>query len=99
MQARKLDRRITIQRATITRDREEARAMRLRFSRTRNFTPPEDRRITVKYRADQEYTVKREWGEAMVSDGDGIEIDPPARDPLDHDNNGRKGGAKTSAEA
>lgn len=53
--------------------------MRVKFTKTRNWTPPEERRITVKYRASQEYTVKREWGEAMVGDGDAVEVDPPKR--------------------
>ncbi|MGH6979041.1 MAG: hypothetical protein ACRED4_07100 [Brevundimonas sp.] len=53
--------------------------MRVRMKRTRNFTPPEERRITVKYREKQEYTVKREWGEALVADGDAVEIEPPKR--------------------
>lgn len=73
--------------------------MRLRFSDTVNFVPPEDRRITVKFRAGQEYTVKREWAAAIVADGDAVEVDPPQRDPLDHDDNGRKGGSKKVAEA
>ena len=73
--------------------------MRVRMKRTRNFTPPEERRITVKYREKQEYTVKREWGEALVADGDAVEIDPPARDPLDHDGDGKKGGVAKAARA
>lgn len=69
-------------------------AMRIRLYRTRSFTPPEERRITVKYLAGEEYTVKRTWGEAMVADGDAQEVDPPKREPLHHDGDGRKGGAK-----
>lgn len=68
--------------------------MRVKMMKTRNWIPPEERRITVKYRARQEYTVKREWGDDMVAAGDAFEVEAPARDPLDHDNNGRKGGAK-----
>lgn len=67
--------------------------MRVRFKRDRNWTPPEERRITVAYENGMELTVKREWGEQMVKDGDAVEIDPPVRDPLDHDNDGRKGGS------
>ena len=48
--------------------------MRIKLKRTRNFTPPEERRITVKYREGEEYTVKRTWGEAMVKDGDAVEV-------------------------
>lgn len=53
--------------------------MRVMFTKTRNWTPPEERRITVKYRAGQEYTVKRDWGEAMVAEGYAVEVDPPKR--------------------
>lgn len=54
--------------------------MRIRLKRDRDFTPKDERRVTVAYRAGGEYTVKREWGEAMVTDGDAEEIDAPARD-------------------
>lgn len=67
--------------------------MRVRILRNRDFTPPEERRITVAYPKDSELTVKRAWGEALVKAGDAEEIDPPARDPLDHDGDGRKGGS------
>lgn len=73
--------------------------MRVRFKRDRNWTPPEERRITVAYKKGMELTVKREWGERMVKDGDAVEIDAPARDPLDHDDNGRKGGSLPKAKA
>lgn len=68
--------------------------MRIRMLRTRNYIPKDERRITVKHRAGQEYTIKREWGDDMVAAGDAFEVEAPARDPLDHDNNGRKGRAK-----
>jgi hypothetical protein len=67
--------------------------MRIRFKRDRDFTPADERRITVAYPADAEVTVKRAWGEKLVADGDAEEIEAPARHPLDHDDNGRKGGA------
>jgi len=68
--------------------------MRVKMLKTRNYTPPEDRRITVNYRAGEEHTVKREWGAAMVADGDAEEAEAPARDPLDHDGDGVKGGVR-----
>lgn len=73
--------------------------MRVKFKRDRDWTPPEDRRLTVSYKQGMELTVKRSWGEAMVADGDAEEIEPPARDPLDHDGDGRKGGSKRSVHA
>jgi hypothetical protein len=73
--------------------------MRVRFKRDRNWTPPEERRITVAYKKGMELTVKREWGERMVKDGDAVEIDAPVRDPLDHDLDGRKGGSLPKAKA
>lgn len=72
--------------------------MRIKMLKTRNWTPPEDRRQTTKYLADTEYTVKRAWGEALVRDRDAVEIlEPRQRDPLDHDDNGRKGGVRKAA--
>lgn len=53
--------------------------MRIRMIRTRNFTPPTDRRLTVKYLVDQEYSVKRAWGEEMVRDGDAKKVTEPHR--------------------
>ena len=79
--------------------------MRVRFKRDRNWTPPEERRITVAYKKDMELTIKRAWGEQMVADGDLEEIDPPAREPekksltptqikaLDGDGDGKAGGS------
>ena len=53
--------------------------MRIKMLRTRNFTMPEDRRLTTKYLVDQEYTVKRNHGAEMVTDGDAKEVRPPRR--------------------
>lgn len=57
--------------------------MRVEMLKTRNYTPPEERRMTVKYREKQEYTVKREWGEALVADGDAREIGAPKKAEAD----------------
>jgi hypothetical protein len=59
--------------------------MRIKMLRTRNFTMPEDRRVTTKYLADQEYTVKRNHGAAMVTDGDAKEVKGHRKPQLDHD--------------
>jgi len=68
--------------------------MRVRILRSRDFTPADNRRITVAYKAGYELTIKREWGEALVAEGDAEELEAPARDPLDHDDgNGRRGGS------
>lgn len=72
--------------------------MRVKMLRTRNYTPRAERRVTTKFLARQEYTVRREWGEEMVADGDAEEAAVPPRDPLDHDGDGRKGGARKPAE-
>lgn len=71
--------------------------MRVKFKRDRNWTPPEERRITVAYKQGMELTVKREWGDQMVRDGDAVEVEPPTRAPLDHDDDGRKGGSMRTA--
>lgn len=52
--------------------------MRVRILRDRIFTP-EDRRTSVAYKAGMELTVKREWGDILVADGDAEEIAPPTR--------------------
>lgn len=54
--------------------------MRVRFLKDRNWTPPEERRITVAYKAEMELTVKRAWGSQMVADGDAEAIAAPGRD-------------------
>lgn len=56
--------------------------MRIRMLRDRDFTPAEDRRVTVAYRAEWAGTVKRAWGEQMVAEGDAVEIgaDAPGED-------------------
>jgi hypothetical protein len=53
--------------------------MRVKMLRTRNYTPPSDRRQTTKFLAGQEYTVKREWGDEMVRDGDADEVKAPRK--------------------
>lgn len=73
--------------------------MRVKLKRDRDFTPADERRVTVAYKAGMEVTVKRAWGDVMVADGDAEEIDPPARDPLDHDGDGRKGGSLSKGQA
>lgn len=54
--------------------------MRVKMLRTRNYTPREERRITVKYKGGHDYTVKRTWGEDMVRDGDAEELVAPPRE-------------------
>ncbi len=53
--------------------------MRIRMLRTRDWTPPDDRRVTFRYRRGAEYTVRRSWGSALVAAGDAEEIPAPAR--------------------
>jgi hypothetical protein len=48
--------------------------MRIRILRDRNFRP--NNQMTVAYKAGTECTVKREWGDALVADGDAEEIEP-----------------------
>lgn len=55
--------------------------MRVKFRRDRDWTPPEDHRITVAYKQGWEGTIKRSWGQAMQAAGDLEEIDPPAAEP------------------
>lgn len=53
--------------------------MRIRMKATHNFTPPEQRGITVKYLEGEEYTVKREWGAEMVKRDVASEVPAPSR--------------------
>jgi hypothetical protein len=53
--------------------------MRVRILRDRIYTP-EDRRTSVAYKAGSELTVKREWGERLVADGDAEELPTPRRE-------------------
>lgn len=62
-----------------TRQKAPEANVRIKMLRTRNFTMPEDRRVTTKYLADQEYTVKRNHGEAMVEAGDAKEVRAPRK--------------------
>ncbi len=53
--------------------------MRIRMLRTRDWTPPGDRRVTFRYQLGGEYTVRRCWGVALVAAGDAEEIPAPVR--------------------
>lgn len=53
--------------------------MRIQMINDRDFTPPEERRVTVSYPVGGEFTVKRAWGEAMVAAGDATEIPAPPK--------------------
>ncbi len=57
--------------------------MRVRFLRDRNWTPPEQRGITIAYKKGMELTIKRAWGDQMVADGDAEEIQAPSRAEVD----------------
>lgn len=53
--------------------------MRILMLKTRNYTPPSDRRLTVKYLEGEEYTVRRDWGLEMIADGDAKKAPAPRR--------------------
>lgn len=76
--------------------------MRITMLRRARFHPPEAPDTTIVYKANCAYTVKRDWGDALVAAGDAVEVPVPARaqaprDPLDHDGDGRKGGFRNPA--
>jgi hypothetical protein len=54
--------------------------MRIRIKRDRRLVPPDTRNIAVQYRKGDEHTVKREWGDILVADGDAEEIEPANRE-------------------
>lgn len=74
--------------------RPQESTMRVIFTEDFDFHPPEDARISVAFKATEEaQTVRREAGEQAIAAGKATEV----ADPLDHDNDGRKGGVKKSA--
>lgn len=72
--------------------------MRVRFTKDFDYTPTGERRVTIAYKAGHELTVKREAGEAAVAAGRAVEVAAAGNDALDHDGDGRKGGAKKAAD-
>lgn len=54
--------------------------MRVKFLRPYLYTPTGERRVTIRYRADAIYTVKRECGEAAIAAGAAVKA-PAARRP------------------
>lgn len=58
------------------------------FSDDFTFTPDEDRRTSVKYRAGWSGTVRRQCADKAIAAGKAEEVDP-----LDHDFDGAKGGS------
>jgi hypothetical protein len=73
--------------------------MRVKFSKDYDYTPSGERRVTIAYKAGMDLTVKREAGEAAVKAGAAEEVKEVTRpDPLDHDGDGKKGGAKPKAD-
>jgi hypothetical protein len=66
----------------------------VRFYVDHIFTPPEDRRVSVKYLGGKTYPgVRRACADDVVAKGKGEIIETPPRHPLDHDGDGRKGGS------
>lgn len=64
---------------TILNPEPRSEAMRVKFLKDRNWTHPDDRRQSTKYKAGMELTIKRAWGEAMVADGVCEEVNVPPR--------------------
>lgn len=76
--------------------------MRIKFLADYDYTPSQERRVTIAYKAGQELTVKREAGEAAIAAGSAEEVEPfngaePAK--FDHDNDGAPGGSKPKPKA
>lgn len=53
--------------------------MRIRMKKTRNWTMPSDRRVTIKYLEGKAYSIKRAWGLQLVEAGDAEEVPAPVR--------------------
>lgn len=72
--------------------------MRIRMTKTRNWTVPSDRRVTIQYKEGKRYTVKRAWGEQLVAAGEAEEIEAGARS-TDETPPARKAGSRTRGQA
>jgi hypothetical protein len=57
--------------------------MRIRVLRDRRLVPPDTRNIAVQFTKGGEHTVKREWGDILIADGDAEELDAPHRKPAE----------------
>jgi hypothetical protein len=53
--------------------------MRIRVLRDRRLVPPDTAKIAVQFKKGGEHTVKREWAELLIANGDAEEIDAPHR--------------------
>lgn len=76
--------------------------MRVRFTKDYDYTPSQERRVTIAYKEGMELTVKREAGEAAIAAGRAEEVEPfngadPAK--FDHDQDGAPGGSKPKLKA
>lgn len=74
---------IGAEKGRIVRPRQKEETVWIRMTADHPFTPLDHRAITIDYRAEQEYSVRRRWGEAMIARGVAEEIDPPARQERD----------------
>jgi hypothetical protein len=69
------------------------------FTEAFDFTPKEDRRVTMSYRAGPDpVSVRKDCADQAIAAGKAKKAPAPSRkkpgqDPLDHDNDGRKGGS------
>lgn len=70
--------------------------MKVKFTAPFDYVPTEEPRVLIAFSPtggttkDGSYTVRRECGEAAVAADKAVEVAP---DPLDHDQNGRRGGS------
>lgn len=53
--------------------------MWIKLLKDRDFTPPDERRVTVAYKAGMEVSVKRAWGMILIAEGSAEEIATPPR--------------------
>lgn len=70
--------------------------MRVKFLRTRDFTPEGAPQLTLALAEGAEDTIRRVWGEALVAAGDAVEVAAPKRKAKgglgDWDGDGEPGG-------
>lgn len=68
------------------------------FTEAFDFTPKEDRRVTLSFKAGHQGAVRKDCADQAIAAGKAKKVPAPSRkkaeqDPLDHDGDGRKGGS------
>ena len=53
--------------------------MWVRIVQERRFILPENRKVSIHYKPGMTLSIRRAWGEALIANGDAVEVPTPAR--------------------